>query len=110
MTTNAKVDENGKPTLIVLSSANDGSIVQLWGDPVSHALLTQPSSGNAGFQEPTGVVNGINQTFVFTIAPSVISVDSNTFQKVSSNGNVNWTGTTSVVLTVAPNADVFGIA
>lgn len=36
----AKLDQNSRPTLTAMSSANDGSIVELWADPTLHALLT----------------------------------------------------------------------
>ena len=69
-----------------------------------------PSTG--GFQIPvSGAVNGTNQTYVWTTAPNVISVDNGRImQKVSSDGTVNWTGTTTTVLTIAPNWDIFAIA
>lgn len=62
------------------------------------------------YQQPTGTVNGTNNVFVFTTAPNVISVDGVTRQKVSSDGTVNWTGTTIVTLNQVPNNDVFGVA
>lgn len=43
---NSKPDQNSRGTLIALSSANDGSIVQLWADPTTHALLTTSASGS----------------------------------------------------------------
>lgn len=67
--------------------------------------------GTGTAKSPTsGAVNGTNQTFVFSTAPSLISVDQGRFmQKVSSDGSVNWTGTTTVVLTVAPTFDIFAL-
>ena len=62
-----------------------------------------------GRLSPTGSVNGINQTFVFSRSPSIIFVDGVAKQKVSSDGTVNWTGTTTCVLAVAPTFDIFGI-
>lgn len=58
----------------------------------------------------SGAVNGTNQTFVFAVAPTAIVVDQGrTMQKVSSDGTVNWTGTTTVVLAVAPVSDIFAL-
>ncbi len=70
------------------------------------------SSSSSGYQQPTsGIVNGINQIFVWATAPSVIVVDQGRpMQKVSSDGTVNWTGTTTTTLTIAPNFDVFATA
>lgn len=69
------------------------------------------ASGGTGFQTPTGTVNGSNKVFVFTNAPSAVVVDGGrAIQKTSSDGTVNWTGTTTITLSVAPNFDIFGIA
>lgn len=76
-------------------------------------VVTVNASGgsSSGFQTPTGTVDGSNKTFVFLTAPSAISVDTGRIiQKVSSDGTVNWTGTTTVILTIAPTFDIIGIA
>lgn len=72
---------------------------------------TPASGGGSGYQQPTsGVVNGINTVFTFATAPNVLSVDGGrNIQKVSSDGTVNWTGTTTVTLSVAPDFDVFAV-
>lgn len=58
---------------------------------------------------PTGTVNGSNITFTFSTAPKVIVLDNgNIMNKVSSDGTVNWTGTTAVTLAQAPNFNIFG--
>ena len=58
---------------------------------------------------PTGNVDGVNTVFAFAVAPQLIVVDQGrTMQKVSSDGTVNWTGTTTVTLSVAPNFDIYG--
>lgn len=77
----------------------------------STASYTPPSTGGgSGYQAATGVVNGINQVFTFATAPSAIVVDEGrVIQKVASDGTVNWTGTTVVTLSVAPNSDIFAI-
>lgn len=72
--------------------------------------LVNVSTGSAGgYQQPlTGAVNGTNATYTWTIAPNVIVVDQGReMQKVSSDGTTNWTGTTTTVLSVAPNFDIF---
>lgn len=64
----------------------------------------------SGYQVATGTVNGINAIFTFLVAPKAISVDQGRImQKVSSDGTVNWTGTTTITLTVAPVFDIFAI-
>lgn len=67
------------------------------------------TGGSFAVQVPNGVVNGINQVFVFTTAPSVIVLDNGNFMnKVSADGTVNWTGTTTVTLNQAPNFNIYG--
>lgn len=59
---------------------------------------------------PTGTVDGNNTTFVFSSPPSILFIDSGRIiQKISSDGTVNWTGTTTITLTIAPNFDIFGL-
>jgi hypothetical protein len=68
------------------------------------------ASGGGSFTKliATGTVDGSNTSFTFTSAPVQIIVDGGrSMQKVSSDGTVNWTGTTSVTLTVAPNSDIY---
>ncbi len=59
----AKIDQNGRATLIALSSAEDGSIVELYADPITHRLLVDLPSG-AGTVTSVSVVtaNGISGT------------------------------------------------
>lgn len=77
-------------------------------DTTRQVDLTLSSASGGGYQQPTGTVDGTNATFVFVTAPNVIVVDNGrSIQKTSSDGTVNWTGTTTVVLTVAPNFDIF---
>lgn len=73
--------------------------------------LTTSGGSGSGFQAPTGTVDGSNKIFVFATAPNAICVDGGrAMQKVSSDGTVNWTGTTTVTLSVAPDFDVFAVA
>lgn len=68
-----------------------------------------PTAGFTVLIPTAGLVNGTNQTFMFSSAPSVIVLDNgNAMNKVSSDGTVNWTGTTTVVLNQAPNFNIFG--
>lgn len=76
----------------------------------SDPYVISSTASSVGYQSPTGTVNGTNQSFTFTTAPNAISVDGVTIQKVSSDGTINWNGTTSIILSVAPNFDIFGIA
>jgi hypothetical protein len=72
-----------------------------------------PSSSGSGFQLPlTGSVNGSNRTFTWATAPNAICVDGQTLAATTqdSSATVNWTGTTTTVLTVAPNYSCFAVA
>lgn len=64
------------------------------------------------FQQVTGgSINGSNTVFTWAVAPKAICVDNGrVMQKVSSDGTVNWSGTTTTTLTNAPNFDIFGVA
>lgn len=73
-------------------------------------LESSSSSGGLSLLTATGTVDGSNTSFTFATAPSIIVVDQGRMmQQVSSDGTVNWTGTTSVSLTVAPQNDVYGL-
>lgn len=106
-----KRDQN---SAVVLGGVTDDAsqlIRMLRVDPVTNRLLVSGTGGGGGFTKltATGTVNGSNTAFTFTSAPSVIVVDQGrTMQQVSSDGTVNWTGTTSVTLSIAPNFDIFG--
>lgn len=71
--------------------------------------ISASAGGGSSFLTATGTVNGINLAFTFTSAPSVIFVDGAPMQKTSSDGTSNWSGTTSVTLSIAPSFDVFGL-
>lgn len=70
------------------------------------------TGATSGFQRPiSGIVDGVNQTFGFATAPNVLVADEGRqMQKVSTDGTVNWTGTTTVILSVSPNFDLFSPA
>lgn len=108
----AKRDENEVPSLLAVSSADGVSLVRVWADPTTHRLLVQlVGSGNGGYQQATsGVIDGSNQTYTWATAPNALCVDNRVIQKVSLDGTVNWTGTTTTILTIAPNFDLFAVA
>ena len=69
------------------------------------------TDSTSGYQTPSsGSVNGSNTTFVWTLEPKTIVVDGLALNKVSTDGTVNWTGTTTTVLTVAPNNNIFAVS
>lgn len=76
------------------------------GDAVTETIAG--GGGGSTILAATGTVNGVNTSFTFSSAPNVIVVDGRPLQKTQSDGGVNWTGTTSVTLSVAPNFDIYG--
>lgn len=82
-------------------------------DHITGRLLVSSTGGGSGLAllTPTsGLVNGSNTTFVWTIAPSIIVNDNgNMMNQTSSDGTVNWTGTTTTVLNQAPNFNIYGL-
>lgn len=77
-------------------------------DPANPIVSATGSS--TGYQVPTGTVNGSNKVFTYVTAPNAIVVDGISFRKVSSDGTVNWTGTTVITLSVSPNFDTYAVA
>lgn len=108
-----KLQLNGAAPLTGVDTINFiGGTLTPVGDGTT-ANYTPPSSGGgSGYQAVTGgAVNGTNQVFTWSTAPNVIVVDQGRpMQKVSSDGTVNWTGTTTTTLAVAPNFDIFASA
>jgi hypothetical protein len=75
------------------------------------SISSTGGGGGSGYQTPiSGVVNGSNKTFVWAVAPNVIVVDGVPINAISSDGSPNWTGTTTTVLTIAPNNNIFATA
>lgn len=104
---NGTVIASGATTLNFLNATvqtpqgNDGSTVD----------VSFSGGSGTGFQIPTGTVNGVNTVFTFVVPPNVISIDQGRImQQISSDGTTNWTGSTTITLTIAPNNDIFGIA
>lgn len=73
-----------------------------------------PSGAGGGYQVPlSGVVDGVNKTFVWSTAPSAICVDQGrVMQKTNSSPDLtaNWSGTTTTILAIAPTFDIYSIA
>lgn len=77
------------------------------GSTVSY---TPPSSGGGGSGYQAPLSGGLTGTNTWTTAPNVIVVDGVPKQKTNTDGTVNWTGTTTTVLSVAPNYDIYATA
>lgn len=77
----------------------------------SSPLSVVSSTSSSTFQLPlSGAVDGSNLTYVWTTAPQAISVDGIIIQATQQDGTVNWTGTLTTILSVAPNSSVFAVA
>lgn len=75
-------------------------------------IVTVNASGGGGFTEltATGTVNGVNVTFTFTQTPTYICADHAWYKSTNSSGTINWSGTTTVTMTIPPTEDIFGVA
>jgi len=81
------------------------------GSSTNDAVTLTFTGGTSGYQDPlTGVVDGNNKTYTWTIAPSVLVIDDVPKRKVNSDGTSNWSGTTTTILEAAPNWDIFAAA
>jgi len=109
---NARLDDNSRYALIAVSSVDGSTPVRLYADPTTHRLLVDNVGGgtSSGYQLPTGVVNGSNRTYVYATAPNAVVVDGTTLQQTEQGGQINWTGTTTIILAVAPNFSTFSVA
>jgi len=87
-----------------------GDITAVDNDTTRKVDITFTGGSGSGYQAPTGTVDGVNPTFTFATEPNAIVVDGVSFRKVSSDSTVNWTGTTVITLSVAPNFDIYAVA
>ena len=99
-------DINLKGSGVTITASND--------DANRRVNITFTSSGGgSGYQVPTsGLVNGVNQTYIWATAPNVIVVDgSQVLNKTASDGSSNWTGTlTTVLQNTTPTSNIFACA
>lgn len=108
--TDAIRDGNHVPVALGVLSTNSTVTTPFTIDGSGKLLINAGGSGSSsGFQIPTGTVNGSNAIFTFALPPNAVSVDHMTYQKTSSDGTANWTGTTIITLAVAPTSDIFGV-
>lgn len=89
-----------------------GSITAVNNDGQKRVDITFSSPGGSGYQLPlTGVIDGINATYTWTTAPqSIVVDDGRIINKVSADGTQNWTGTTTTIMQVPPNRNIYAIA
>ncbi len=106
-------DDNGYRVMGGVSSADATIVLNAVIDSVTGRLYVDVAGGSgSGFQQPlSGNVDGNNKVFVWSTAPNAIVVDqTKTIQAISSDTTVNWTGTTTTTLLVAPTFDIFAVA
>lgn len=90
-------------------------------DFTSGATVTSGGAGQANvaiagsgsftvFVPTSGTVNGSNTVFTFAQAPKVVILDNATVmnkQNITPDATVNWTGSTTITLTQAPNFNIY---
>lgn len=105
---NAKLDQNSRPTLTALSSANDGTIVDLWADPVTHRLLVDNAGGGGGTVLSVSVVtaNGFAGSVADPTTTPAITIETTVTGLLLGNGTAvsaaPTTGSGDVVLQTSP--------
>lgn len=101
--------DDGSIVLKVARNLNFGTGLSV---SVNASGIATISATGTGYQAPTsGTIDGSNQVFVFATEPNAIIVDGGrTMQRISGDGTVNWTGTTTVTLSIAPVFDIFSVA
>lgn len=89
-----------------------GTNITFTKDSNGNKVINASGGGSSGYQVPTsGLIDGSNRTFGWATAPNVIVLDNgNAMNKESADGTVNWTGTTTTVLTQAPNFNIYATA
>lgn len=108
---NALHEGSHVPGLVAASSANDGTLVALQGDPNTGRLLVQGASFLSQLLTATGTVNGVNTAFTFTEEPNFIVSDGSWYQATDNTGATNWTwnsGLLQATMTVPPSSAIWG--
>lgn len=115
---NAPLDENSRDGLYGLSSANDGSRVDVWVNPVTHAVLTENDGGGGQgtWYTVTGDIDGVNTSFSIATAagsdfvlmlarqPQMQDVGSDMWDYSYTTGG----GSTTITYHTAPDASLSG--
>ena len=106
----AGIDRNDVKSLLAVSNADGQSIVVLWADPVTHALLVKLVGGGGGLTEIdfTGTVNGVNTTFTGS-KPTYVVSDGVWLKATDSNNNTQWSwAANTLTMIVPPQSSIFG--
>lgn len=67
--TNAGIDQNDVKSLLAVSSADGESIVVVWADPVTHALLVKSVGGGGGTFVDNEIVSGSGTSWTLANTP-----------------------------------------
>lgn len=103
----------------VNSVAVAGGVSDLDGISILPALINHTTgrwklsaviAGGGGYTllAATGTVNGLNAAFTFSQTPTFVVSDGVWYQKLDNNGNTNWSGTTTVTMTIPPTSAIWG--
>lgn len=99
-------------TDINLKAGSNVTITAVNNNTTKYVDITITSSGGgggSGYQAP--LTGGLTGTNTWTTAPNALVIDGVTKQQTQTDGQVNWTGTTTTTLTGAqlPTFDIFAI-
>lgn len=117
---NAPLDENSRQGLYGLSSANDNTRVDVWVNPITHAVLTENSGSGGGgtgtWWKVNGAIDGSNVTFtIATGATSDFELVLARQPQAQTVGADTWDysysvagGTTTITYNTPPDASLSG--
>lgn len=108
MPENASRDQNSVPvTLFQIDGEARGNLMMGRIDSATGRILVDSANAGITVLSPTGTVNSVNTSFVFSSQPTVIVNDGVTLRV-----NFGWTwnsGTLTATMSIPPSFDLFGI-
>ncbi len=107
MTNTAGMDDNMRRSLSALSSANDGAIVNLWADPITHRLLVDSASGSGTVTSVSVVTNqGVSGSVATPTTTPAITLTLGALTGVTSFNGLVVTANSGVITTGTWNGTV----
>jgi len=108
----AKLDQNSRPALTAVSSADGQTVIRLYADPATHRLLVEDTSGGGiTLIDVAGTINDSNVDFTAGSEPTVLVINSGTYRQAG--GSITWTyvaGNITLSAPVGTGGSIFGMA
>lgn len=107
MANTAGMDDNMRRSLSALSSANDGSVVNLWADPITHRLLVDSASASGTVTSVSVVTNqGVSGSVATATTTPAITLTLGALTGVTSFNGLVVTANSGVITTGTWNGTV----